>query len=116
MHVPDVLASTKALTRYRMCYCLQVRSLQEDLYRAVLTAYFRASSVNTIIAGTTLMVNYYFRQTTRLIFFQGIGSGPQQLAFAGANEIVPKKARGQTLAFLNLAALPGSAFGSVIGS
>jgi hypothetical protein len=46
---------------------------------------------------------------------KGIGSGAQQLSFACANEIVPKKSRGQTLAFLNLAALPGSAFGSVIG-
>ncbi|EON65856.1 hypothetical protein W97_05098 [Coniosporium apollinis CBS 100218] len=61
--------------------------------------YSRATSVNTVIAGTALM---------------GIGSGPQQLSFACANEIVPKKSRGQTLAFLNLAALPGSAFGSVI--
>ncbi|KFY78876.1 hypothetical protein V499_02051 [Pseudogymnoascus sp. VKM F-103] len=59
----------------------------------------RASSVNTVIAGSALM---------------GIGSAGQQLSWACASEIVPKKARGQVLAFLNLAALPGSAFGSVI--
>ncbi|KAJ5816519.1 hypothetical protein N7447_008752 [Penicillium robsamsonii] len=44
----------------------------------------------------------------------GIGAGPQLLAFAAANEIVPKRSRGNALAFLSLAALPGSAFGSVI--
>jgi hypothetical protein len=45
----------------------------------------------------------------------GVGAGLQQLAFAASSEIVPRKWRGRTIAFLNLAALPGSAFGSVIG-
>lgn len=46
---------------------------------------------------------------------QGVASGTQLLAFACAGEIVPKKWRGQTLAAMNFAALPGSCFGSVIG-
>ena len=46
---------------------------------------------------------------------QGIGAGLQQLAFAGASEIVPKKNRGMVVGALSFAALPGSAFGSVIG-
>ncbi|KIW33885.1 uncharacterized protein PV07_00700 [Cladophialophora immunda] len=59
----------------------------------------RANTVAVVIGGMVL---------------QGIGAGPQQLAYAGANEIVPKKNRGETAAFLSLAALPGSAFGSAI--
>ncbi|KAK7894811.1 hypothetical protein LTR67_005550 [Exophiala xenobiotica] len=59
----------------------------------------RANAITTVIAGTTLT---------------GIGSGSQLLALACANEIVPKKRRGQVFAFLSMAALPGSAFGSVI--
>ncbi|KEF59507.1 uncharacterized protein A1O9_04351 [Exophiala aquamarina CBS 119918] len=59
----------------------------------------RAMAVGTVITGSTLM---------------GVGAGLQQLAFAASNEIVPKKWRGTVVAFLNLAAVPGSAFGSVI--
>ncbi|KAJ9645542.1 hypothetical protein H2204_001122 [Knufia peltigerae] len=59
----------------------------------------RAKSVGTVIAGSTLM---------------GVGAGLQQLAFAASNEVVPKKWRGTVVACLNLAAVPGSAFGSVI--
>ncbi|KAK5051382.1 hypothetical protein LTR84_003034 [Exophiala bonariae] len=59
----------------------------------------RASNVDTIIAGSTLM---------------GVAAGIQQLAFAASSEIVPKKWRGTVIALLNLAAVPGSAFGSVI--
>ncbi|KIX03612.1 uncharacterized protein Z518_07165 [Rhinocladiella mackenziei CBS 650.93] len=59
----------------------------------------QATSVNTIIIGMSLM---------------GFGTAPQLLSLACATEIVPKRNRGETLAFLNLASLPGSAFGSVI--
>ncbi|OQV08768.1 hypothetical protein CLAIMM_12991 [Cladophialophora immunda] len=59
----------------------------------------RAQAVSAIIAGFTLT---------------GVAAGAQLLAFACAGEIVPKKWRGQTLAVMNCAALPGSCFGSVI--
>ncbi|EXJ73462.1 uncharacterized protein A1O5_03223 [Cladophialophora psammophila CBS 110553] len=59
----------------------------------------RAQAVSAIIAGFTLT---------------GVAAGAQLLAFACAGEIVPKKWRGQTLAAMNCAALPGSCFGSVI--
>ncbi|KAK5061534.1 hypothetical protein LTR84_008078 [Exophiala bonariae] len=44
----------------------------------------------------------------------GISGGLQQLAYAAANEIVPKKNRGQTMALMTLVSLPGSAFGAPI--
>jgi predicted MFS family arabinose efflux permease len=51
----------------------------------------------------------------KLIRWQGLSGGLQQLAFAAASEIVPKKHRGQTLAIMTLVSLPGSAFGAPIG-
>ncbi|OAL37367.1 hypothetical protein AYO20_03216 [Fonsecaea nubica] len=59
----------------------------------------RADKVNQVIAGTALM---------------GVAGGIQQIAYAAANEIVPRKHRGSAIAFMNVFALPGSAFGSVI--
>ncbi|KAJ9614616.1 hypothetical protein H2200_002753 [Cladophialophora chaetospira] len=59
----------------------------------------RAKTVNTIIAGSCLM---------------GIGAGLQQLAFAAASEIVPRKHRGAAQSLLSVVSLPGSTFGSVI--
>lgn len=47
--------------------------------------------------------------------FKGLSGGLQQLAFAAANEIVPKKNRGQTLAFMSFVSIPGSCFGGPIG-
>jgi hypothetical protein len=51
----------------------------------------------------------------KLIRWQGLSGGLQQLAFAAASEIVPKKHRGQTLAIMTLVSLPSSAFGAPIG-
>lgn len=48
--------------------------------------------------------------------FKGLSGGVQQLAFAAANEIVPKKNRGQTLAFMSFVSIPGSCFGGPIGT
>jgi len=47
---------------------------------------------------------------------EGLAAGLQQLAFAAACEIVPKKNRGQTLAFMSLVSVPGSCFGAPIGT
>ncbi|KEF55373.1 uncharacterized protein A1O9_08123 [Exophiala aquamarina CBS 119918] len=46
--------------------------------------------------------------------FLGLSGGLQQLAFAAASEIVPKRNRGQTIAALSIVSLPGSAFGAPI--
>jgi MFS family permease len=59
-----------------------------------------ASSVSGIIAGSSVL---------------GLAAGLQQLAFAAANEIVPKKNRGHTLALMSLVSLPASSFGGPIG-
>lgn len=53
---------------------------------------------------------------SQLIRCQGIASAFQTLAFAAACEIVPKKHRGLTVACISIAAIPGSAFGAVIGT
>ncbi|KIW83810.1 hypothetical protein Z517_03056 [Fonsecaea pedrosoi CBS 271.37] len=60
----------------------------------------RANTISTVIAGTTLM---------------GVGASTQQIAYAAAFDIVPRKHRGTVLAAMNFAALPGSMFGAVIG-
>ncbi|KIW95638.1 uncharacterized protein Z519_04223 [Cladophialophora bantiana CBS 173.52] len=60
----------------------------------------RAISTSLIILGSS---------------FLGLSAGLQQLAFAAANEIVPKKIRGQTLAFMSVVSIPGSCFGAPIG-
>ncbi|KAH0848328.1 hypothetical protein FOPE_02209 [Fonsecaea pedrosoi] len=46
---------------------------------------------------------------------QGVGASTQQIAYAAAFDIVPRKHRGTVLAAMNFAALPGSMFGAVIG-
>jgi hypothetical protein len=46
---------------------------------------------------------------------KGVASGIQQLSFAAANEIVPKRNRGQVLSVMSFISLPGSAFGGPIG-
>jgi hypothetical protein len=53
--------------------------------------------------------------TPQLITTKGAASGSQLLALACASEIVPKKSRGKAIAALNVASLPGSCFGPVIG-
>ncbi|OAL36154.1 hypothetical protein AYO20_04568 [Fonsecaea nubica] len=67
----------------------------------------RANTISTVIAGTTLMVQF-----SPPI---GVGASTQQIAYAAAFDIVPRKHRGTVLAAMNLAALPGSMFGAVIG-
>ncbi|KAI1614121.1 fungal trichothecene efflux pump [Exophiala viscosa] len=59
----------------------------------------RATNTSMIILGSS---------------FLGLATGCQQLGFAAANEIVPKKNRGQTIAFMSLVSLPGSSFGAPI--
>ncbi|EXJ66722.1 uncharacterized protein A1O5_09917 [Cladophialophora psammophila CBS 110553] len=59
----------------------------------------RATSTSLMILGSS---------------FLGLAAGLQQLAFAAANEIVPKKNRGQTLAFMSVVSIPGSCFGAPI--
>ncbi|KIY03339.1 uncharacterized protein Z520_00030 [Fonsecaea multimorphosa CBS 102226] len=59
----------------------------------------RATNTSLIILGSS---------------FLGLSAGLQQLAFAAANEIVPKKNRGQTLAFMSIVSIPGSSFGAPI--
>ncbi|OAG42681.1 hypothetical protein AYO21_02964 [Fonsecaea monophora] len=61
----------------------------------------RAQSVGTLIAATTLM---------------GVGASHQQIAYAAGFDVVQRKHRGAAVALMNLAALPGSAFGAVIGT
>ncbi|KAK5203332.1 hypothetical protein LTR41_010975 [Exophiala xenobiotica] len=58
-----------------------------------------ANHINTVIAGSVLM---------------GIGAGMQQVSFAAASEIVPKKYRGWAQGCLSFVAIPGSCFGPVI--
>ncbi|KAK5061085.1 hypothetical protein LTR84_007627 [Exophiala bonariae] len=48
--------------------------------------------------------------------FLGLSAGLQQLAFAAASEIVPKKNRGQSFAFMSLVSIPGSSFGGPIAN
>ncbi|KIX00886.1 uncharacterized protein Z518_09951 [Rhinocladiella mackenziei CBS 650.93] len=59
----------------------------------------QATSINTVIADMALI---------------GFGGRPQLLAYAGANEIVPRKSRGTTMACVSLASIPRAAFGAVI--
>lgn len=77
----------------------------------------RATNVSVLILGSTFIVRMLqsAAPVLELTRWQGLSGGLQQLAFAAASEIVPKKHRGQTLAIMTLVSLPGSAFGAPIG-
>ncbi|KIV93921.1 hypothetical protein PV10_05095 [Exophiala mesophila] len=66
------------------------------------------------LLGLTGIVNPLKTLIARAVGGQGIASAFQTLAFAAACEIVPKRYRGLTVACINIAAIPGSAFGAVI--
>jgi hypothetical protein len=119
---PKFLSCGKSHGRHGVCYCLPVRSLPVHVFVLLkgLIRDFRATTVSRLIVGSSFLVSLqHHLQTVDFVIenlSQGLAAGLQFLGFAAANEIVPKKNRGQVLAFMSLVSLPGSSFGSPIGT